>query len=62
MIPEDPYGKNGPSLQFILHKLKADANVDEKYLDNPDSSTAVAEDEPSVIVCENESTPAPANQ
>lgn len=33
MIPDDPYGKNGPSLDVILHKLKVDANVDENYIE-----------------------------
>lgn len=31
MIPQDPYGRNGRALHLILHKLKADAVVDEKY-------------------------------
>lgn len=31
MIPQDPYGKNGRPLQLILHKLKSDAKIDEKY-------------------------------
>lgn len=29
MIPEDPYGKNGRTLQLILHKLKDDAQIEE---------------------------------
>lgn len=33
MIPKDPYGKNGRTLQLILHKLKPEAKIDEKYLE-----------------------------
>ncbi|XP_031620950.1 NEDD4-binding protein 1-like [Contarinia nasturtii] len=29
MIPDDPYGRNGRTLQLILHKLKNDANIDD---------------------------------
>lgn len=54
MIPEDPYGKNGPSLQLILHKLKADAQVDESVLEIPVTNATIATDEePSVIICDN---------
>ncbi|XP_055324933.1 probable serine/threonine-protein kinase DDB_G0278845 [Sitodiplosis mosellana] len=28
MIPQDPYGKNGRTLQLILHKLKDDAQIE----------------------------------
>lgn len=28
MIPQDPYGRNGRTLQLILNRLKSDANVD----------------------------------
>lgn len=42
MIPEDPYGKIGPSLECILHKLKADAKVDEKYIEATHTTTATA--------------------
>lgn len=41
MIPEDPYGKIGPSLECILHKLKADAKVDEKYIEATHTATAI---------------------
>lgn len=51
MIPEDPYGKKGPSLQLILHRLKEDANVDDTYLEIP--ATNAIEEEPSVIICDN---------
>lgn len=68
MIPEDPYGKIGPSLQLILHRLKADAKVDENYLETTTTITTAAaaaatvatvaaaadstENEPSVIICD----------
>lgn len=29
MIPQDPYGKNGRTLQLILNKLKDDAEIEE---------------------------------
>lgn len=30
MIPQDPYGKNGRTLQLILNKLKDDAEIEEE--------------------------------
>lgn len=42
MIPEDPYGKIGPSLEFILHKLKSDAQIDENYIEISSSTTTAA--------------------
>lgn len=52
MVPDDPYGKNGPSLQFILHKLKENANVEDADTSVTESSNDT-ENEPSVIICEN---------
>lgn len=29
LIPQDPYGRNGRTLQIILHKLKTDAQIED---------------------------------